>query len=402
MKTTLVIPTYWGRPNGALFNPADIVYDHPTPLDESGTLARALESLRLLDAAAFDVVVIVGPANPELAEPATATVAGIVEPFRKSLNLSLLTPAGVRRLEETAARAVGGPAARVVNGYGYSNIRNLCLIAARLRQSEVALLIDDDEVVEDPSFLTTALDQMDAAAGDSRIKAKAGWYKRPDGGYKGPPTRDPWWLAWRGAEAMNEGFDAVIAPAGRFGTTPFAFGGNMAVQADIFTSIPFDPKITRGEDIDFVFNTMVGGHEFVMDRQLWIRHLPPRSRVPDWLGFRQNALRFTYARLKLLSQTRTNARRIVTVEELDPYPGRFLRADLDKKIRETCALLGQRYIEASDTAGYDESMFTLQLVEELKRRDPAPLDGYRAFQADWRRLMEWLPEAPADDILDAR
>ena len=393
MKTTVVIPTYWGRPAGEPFNPSDVVYDHPTPLDQDGTLSRTLESLTTLDPNRFDVVIIVGPTHPELAQSATDKVTEILKTFRPRLDLWLLTPAGVKDLRVVVTREIGPEIGALIDGYGYSNIRNLCLIAAHLRWADVAVLLDDDEVVEFPEWLDRAVEFMDSDSGKKRIKTKAGWYKRPDGSYKGPPTRDAWWMKWRGAEAMNEGFDAVIGRPGRFGPTPFAFGGNMVIDRDIFSTVAFDPHLPRGEDIDYVFNTMAAGHEFIMDRELWIRHLPPPSLVPAWLGFRQNALRFTYARLKLASQKPTDVTRIVSLDELMPYPGLFLGDDLDEKIRQTCTLLGQKYVDKQDSVGYKESMFTIEMVEDLKRREPNPFSRHLEFQIGWQSLMRWTSDS---------
>jgi hypothetical protein len=47
MRLTVIIPSYWGRASNQPVNPEDAVYDHPTPLDHEGTLARALESIKL-------------------------------------------------------------------------------------------------------------------------------------------------------------------------------------------------------------------------------------------------------------------------------------------------------------------------------------------------------------------
>ena len=54
---TIVIPTYWCLPEkeGAS---EDRIFDHPTPLDEGGTLGRLLDSLCVLNDKDFQVVII--------------------------------------------------------------------------------------------------------------------------------------------------------------------------------------------------------------------------------------------------------------------------------------------------------------------------------------------------------
>ncbi len=395
MKTTIAIPTYWGRAEGYLLNPVDVVYDHPTPLNRNGTLARCLASFAILDRADFEVVVIASPTHPELAAETENKVAEIIRPYSDQLNVSLITPARVAGLRGAMGRELGQETAALIDSYGYSNVRNLCLIAGHAKDAENIILIDDDELIEYPEFLDRALDHMDSAEAGRGSKAKAGWYMRPDGGYMGPPTRDPWWQDWQGAEAMNAGFEAVIGREGRFARTPFAFGGNMVISRDVFTEIAFDPKIPRGEDIDYVFNAMMGGFEFIMDKELWIRHRPPVSQVPDWMGFRINALRFMYARQKLLTQTVAGLTGVISVTDLDPYPGRFLRGDLDEKIRRTCRLLGQRYAAIGDTAAYQEAMLTPDMTERLRQKEQNACAEYLALRERWQNLMKHLRHNPA-------
>jgi hypothetical protein len=57
MKTVMVIPTYWARDSRTGWKPGDIIYDHPTPIDQEGTLVRMLESLNILEDKNFSLVV---------------------------------------------------------------------------------------------------------------------------------------------------------------------------------------------------------------------------------------------------------------------------------------------------------------------------------------------------------
>ncbi|MCK4795539.1 MAG: hypothetical protein KAV87_68040, partial [Desulfobacteraceae bacterium] len=63
MKATMAIPSYWGRERGIGWREGDAVYDHPTPLDEEGTLSRALESTRILKDQNFQLIVIAVPTS---------------------------------------------------------------------------------------------------------------------------------------------------------------------------------------------------------------------------------------------------------------------------------------------------------------------------------------------------
>ena len=49
VRVMMVIPTYWARERSVGLKEGDAIYDHPTPLDNEGTLLRALKSIRVLN-----------------------------------------------------------------------------------------------------------------------------------------------------------------------------------------------------------------------------------------------------------------------------------------------------------------------------------------------------------------
>ncbi len=379
MKTVVVIPSYWGRPSNEPYDPADVVYDHPTPLDQEGTLARALDSFKISKRKDFEIVVVGAATNAVLEAAAERKVRDIVEYFKSDLKISILSHAACDSLNED-----------IVSLYGYSNVRNCCLIAGALCEAEAVVLFDDDELVEDPEYLNKCVEHIGKKIDGREIKGVAGWYKRPNGGYICPHTKDWWWMEWCGAEAMNRAFRKFIGRGPRIKKTPFAFGGNMVIQRDIFRLIPFDPKIKRGEDIDYLFNASMFGYDFYLDSELWIRHLPPVGHTPDWLGFRQNVLRFVYARQKLKSQVKVDGMHKVVVSELDPYPGFFMRDDLDAKIFSTSSMLGLHYLLLKDDEGYRESMKNIELASRLVQEETDPIGDYLKLKHEWGRLMSRL------------
>ena len=58
LKVTMVIPSYWSRDSSIGWKRGDAVYDHPTPLDMDGTLAKTIESIDVLNDKDFRLVVI--------------------------------------------------------------------------------------------------------------------------------------------------------------------------------------------------------------------------------------------------------------------------------------------------------------------------------------------------------
>ena len=80
---TMVVPTYWGRAGAELIRNEKIVFDHPTSLDENGTLARLLDSLRVLVGAdKLKIVIIPVPNDPQIAGEVDRKVDSIINPFR--------------------------------------------------------------------------------------------------------------------------------------------------------------------------------------------------------------------------------------------------------------------------------------------------------------------------------
>ncbi|MFR7670512.1 MAG: hypothetical protein ACLU0O_07330 [Collinsella sp.] len=51
----------------------------------------------------------------------------------------------------------------------------------------------------------------------------------------------------------------------------------MALHARAFTRVAFDPFITRGEDLDYLFNMRMFGYDVWFDNEWTVRHLPPES-----------------------------------------------------------------------------------------------------------------------------
>ncbi|MDI6829998.1 MAG: hypothetical protein QME88_01555 [Actinomycetota bacterium] len=391
-QLTVVIPSYWGRSSGEPLNEEDAVYDHPTPLDAGGTLARALESVRILRYRDFRVVVLGAATHPDLEAEVEEKLRGIVAPFRRHYPLALLTHRQeremIRILEDNGMEAH----ARFVSLRGYSNIRNFCLIAAHLTGAEAAVLFDDDQVYEDPYYLHKVAQNIGEDGGGGPILGIAGYYVNPDGSYRVPPNRDPVLAEWPAAERMNRAFD-IIAGGERLKPTPWVFGGNMVIHRGLFMRVAFDPLVTRGEDIDYLVNARFLGHLFLLDNTLWIRHLPPPKTAPLWRRFREDLDRFIYSRAKLRCQVPVEeAARRVEVEELDPYPGRFLRDDLEDLIFRTVVLMALHYLSQGDAKGYEECMRNL-----LRARSPEwiPDNPFLAYM-EWRRGWEGFMHAAGE------
>lgn len=388
-SVALVIPSYWGRESGEPFNPADAVYDHPTPLDGPGTLSRALRSIENLRYGNFRVVVVGAATHPSLEGRVERRLREELGPFRGRYPLALFSHSHLKSLRSVLRSLGMAGAARMLSLRGYSNIRNLCLLVGHLLGAEVVVLFDDDQVYEDPDYLVKATQVIGGQLEGIFVGGLAGVYLNADGGYLVPPNREWVFSQWPVAESMNRAL-SIIDSGNRYQVTPWVFGGNMVIHRELFTRVAFDPYVPRGEDIDYLINARFFGYTFFLDRELRIRHLPPPKTAPLWRRFREDLDRFLYEREKLRTQVPAKGCRRVEVGELDPYPGRFLRLDLEELIFKTCLLMGVDYLSREDREGFSECMANLMRVDFRDRFPKNPFRWYLGWRKRWQALMERL------------
>lgn len=391
MKITMAIPSYWGRDTKTGWQEGDAVYDHPTPLDDEGTLQRAIESISPLKDKDFDLVVLAVPTTEAIEESVEEKLAEQISSVSSSAGVRILLfgPSALKAIQALLRKESKREYADLLQLRGYSNVRNLCMFVPHVLGSEAAVLIDDDEVFEDPDFMSKAREFIGRECEGERVSAVAGYYLQPDGDYRVKFHHQPWMKFWDQYERMNEGFDKFIGTEPRLKKTPFVFGGNMVVHRNLFTQVPFDPEVPRGEDIDFLINARMFGFGFFLDNQLSIKHLPPPRSHPVWRRLREDIFRFVYERAKIESQREGKGMSRVRPEELDPYPGCFLKGNLEEKIEKASRLLSEGYLARGDEKGSQEALRNLELAktEAVPKRDP--FQHLCDLQKRWQGLMEY-------------
>ncbi len=93
--------------------------------------------------------------------------------------------------------------------------------------------------------------------------------QQPDGNWRLSKPKMLWMEHWDQTDRMNEAVEEIIGRKPRLKETPFVFGGNMVVHREVFTHIPLDPNITRGEEIDFLINMRMFGYKFIRQSRLF-------------------------------------------------------------------------------------------------------------------------------------
>ncbi len=389
MKTTVVIPTYWARDSSQGWMEGDAVYDHPTPLDGQGTIGRAIESMNILEDRDFQLVVIACPTSPEIGGLVEARVEEIVSTAASGVGLDfeVFGPSKLEEVHGRLDRTGGCDFKDLLRLRGYSNVRNLCLFAAHLLGSDVAVLIDDDEVFEDPGFISKAREFIGSKIDGVDVYGVAGYYSQPDGGYRIQKKLSEWMKNWGQIPLMNESFESLIPNPPRLKKTPLVFGGNMIIHRRLFTKVPFDPNVRRGEDIDYLINSRMYGYQFYLDRELSIKHLAPSKTHPKWMQLREDIYRFTYERAKLRSQRPVPGMTLVRAEEFDPYPGRLLGAELEDRVEAACVLLSEEYRRERDLLGWKESLKNLEITGDSAFPGFNPFEALVNLQKSWERLL---------------
>lgn len=371
MKRTIVVPTYWTWEGGGV-KKGDLIFDHPTPLDQEGTLGRLLESLKKMEDG-FELVLVVVPTNKAIAKAVEDKVKTLVKKYTKEFPIYFVGPS---LLEKVWEKLPGSE--KFFNLKGYSPVRNATLIASYALESDVVLMLDDDEVVEDPLLLRKAVEFLGEKFKEKEIGAKAGIYLYPGAEFR-LRKKVPWWRKpfWDNQKPMNQAFEYLMSGE-RIKETPLAFGGNLVTHKKILEEgIPFDPWITRGEDIDWIINLKYMGYSVVFDREMGILHLPPPSFKPAWITLREDVKRFLYLKTKLKVYGLDPA-------HFDPYPGKFLKSDLRLRIIGTSLLL---VLNELTNAKIYSAICGLSVMAEIFKKNIQKVKKFLRFWEDYKKFL---------------
>src|SRR6056297_2546931 len=362
MKTIVVIPTYWGRDSETGWQLGDEIYDHPTPIDEQGTLARTLESMKIIKNKDFELIILAAVTSSELEEQAEQQLQKIIKNHCPAVNTYLI---GDKKLNEI--KKIYENKSKISTDLlclkGYSNIRNICLYTSYVLEADTAILIDDDEVFEDPDFIDKAHEFIGGRFYGQTVDGVAGYYLNKNNEYYDDVEIEPWMTFWNRFGSKKKAFDKIIGKSPRLKKTPFAFGGLMVIHRNLFRIVPFDPELTRGEDIDYLINARMFGFNFFLDNQLNIKHLSPGKKHSIWQHFRQDIYRFFYERAKIKSQYEKPNMILVKAEDFNPYPGEFLKDDLEDKVFKTNTILALDYLSNGQINNYQASIKNIYLAE---------------------------------------
>lgn len=279
MNPVVVIPSFWaqGEKPGALGERG--VYDYTTRIDKPlPELESCLASLEQVRGILRVIVLVVAP--PSCEESARARVNSICR-AHVGLNPLVVGAQEAAHVEHAVARMAHHVAGETVSLRGYGAIRNMGLAVAAVLGHDVVVFLDDDEVALDADFLVNAVYGLGSLTRQNlQVLAKSGFFVDEFDSPYAEPTEEWSERYWSKAADFNKVMERAQTGASRITRSNHLCGGCCALHAAAYSRVPFDPYITRGEDLDYVLNLRANGLDAWFDNAWFVRAQPPRSRCP--------------------------------------------------------------------------------------------------------------------------
>ncbi|MBR9675511.1 hypothetical protein GOV05_00725 [Candidatus Woesearchaeota archaeon] len=375
MKNLVFIPTYWALDDEV----EQSVFDHPTLLSKNGTLGRLLRSFQEKKLG-YDVLIIPTPLHRSV----NSKVKKISEKY-SNLEIKVFSEDDYEKIHESLKKiSASKEFIAQTNLDDYPGIRNMALHYAIINNYDNIIMIDDDEIIDDDDYFSKAIEDVGKIIRGKKLTGKTGYYLQQSGTYEmrqqSPKTRKHWLKEGY----INEAIKKAIHHESRYNTTPIALGGNMVMNKELFLNVPFDPYITRGEDIDYLMNAKHFGYQFLMDNQLKITHKPPKRITPYWTKMRRDIYRFIYLREKLKFLN-------LDIEHTDPYPGHFLGKDLEHKIVKTNENYAEYCLSKKDVNNCEEYLKNnTEIIIKAQQDAKRNARKYFSYQKEWSKISKFM------------
>lgn len=348
MNPVVVIPSYWdhaARP-GALGERG--VYDYTTPIDKPlPELETCLSSLEQVRGVLRVMVLVVAPQDCE--EAARARVSSICR-AHADLNPLVIGATEAAHVEHAVGRLAHHVTGETVSLRGYGAIRNMGLAVAAVLGHDVVVFLDDDEVALDEDFLTRAVWGLGSLTRQNlQVLVKSGFFVDALGSPYAEPSESWSEKYWSKAADFNVVMERAQTGPARITRSNHLCGGCCALHAAAFSKVPFDPYITRGEDLDYVLNLRANGMDAWFDNEWFVRAQPPEEAAGAPSVFMQDVHRWLYEYRKLDAMNARRDLRTITRESLMPYPAPWLSPEVRRRVFQTAL---RRLVTGPDRLAY--------------------------------------------------
>ena len=375
MNPAVIIPTFHTAPTKRGASKPSNLYDHPTPLNEQGTLGRCLNSLQQVRG--LGQVIILVAAEGGVEDEAAKKVQNIANQFPQMHTL-VIGRAEAEIVQQRLDQLGFGGQQEAIGLTGYSAIG---LVVAQVLGFDSVVFIDDDETIEDEAFLEKAMYGLGKLTKKGiPILAKSGFYFNDEGTYYSK-SQNRWYNHfWQQGRAFNNWISKAMSGP-RLSRSNHVCGGCLALHRETYRRLSFDPWILRGEDLDYLLNLRMYGSDIWFDNQWSLTHRPPRDRR-EGHRFYRDIFRWVYEYYKIeFSRAQIDLLQIKP-SSLMPYPGPFLEPGITKRIKRTAFLRSlarpdkKRYREGAKAAAGEATEYAQEHCMK-----------YFEFQYTWGDIM---------------
>lgn len=348
MNPVIVIPSYWDRSTrpGPLGERG--VYDYTTPIDKPlPELEVCLSSLEHVSGVLRVIVLVVAPQDCE--EAARARVNSICR-AHADLNPLVIGAREASHVERAVSRMAHHVAGETVSLRGYGAIRNMGLALAAILGHDVVVFLDDDEVALGEDYLTKAVWGLGSLTRQNlQVLVKSGFFIDELGSPYAEPSGAWSEKYWSKAADFNRVMERAQTSASRITRSNHLCGGCCALHAAAFSKAPFDPYITRGEDLDYVLNVRAMGMDVWFDNEWCVQSQPPEEMAGAPSLFMQDVHRWLYEYRKLDAMNARRDLHTITPESLMPYPAPWLSSGVRRRVFRTAP---RRFLTGPDRLAY--------------------------------------------------
>ena len=348
MNPVIVIPSYWDRSArpGALGERG--VYDYTTPIDKPlPELETCLSSLERVSGVLRVIVLVVSPKSCR--ESARARVNSICR-AHADLNPLVIGEQEAAHVEHAVGRVAHHVTGETVSLRGYGAIRNMGLAVAAVLGHDVVVFLDDDEVALDADFLTKAAWGLGTLTRQNLpVLVKSGFFIDELGSPYAEPSGEWSEKYWSKAADFNRVMERAQTGTNRITRSNHLCGGCCALHAAAYSKVPFDPYITRGEDLDYVLDLRANGMDAWFDNEWFVQANPPEEMAGAPSVFMQDVHRWLYEYRKLDAMNARRDLRTITPESLMPYPAPWLSPGVRRRVFRTAL---RRFIAGPDRLAY--------------------------------------------------
>ena len=379
MNPAVIIPTFFTEPTRKRGVPSDL-YDHPTPLNMTGTLARCLDSLSHVRGLGQVILLVAAEGGAQVEDQAAAQVQEIAGKF-PHMHTLVVGRAEAQIVQQRLEQLGFGDQSHAIGLEGCSSIRNLGLVLAQVLGFDSVVFVDDDEVIDDEAFLEKAMYGLGKLTKKGiPILAKSGFYFNDEGTYLSKSQKRWYNHFWQQGRAFNNWITKAMAGP-RLSRSNHVCGGCLALHRETYRRLSFDPWIKRGEDMDYLLDLRMYGSDIWFDNQWSLTHLPPRDKG-EGHRFYRDIYRWVYEYYKIeFSRAQIDLLQIKP-SSLMPYPGPFLEPGITKRIKRTAFL---RSLVRPDKRKYREG--AKAAANQATEYAQEHCMKYFEFQYTWAEIM---------------